>query len=122
VASLVDSLGRETVTRLLIFGARIPAEEAPVASLASEVVETGAALETAVGLARRVSSATTEAVAATKQLISEICAEHADLSHWEDRRRALLASEARSRALSRVRELIGSDKGAAASTTSDEPT
>ena len=120
VAGLVESLGRETVTRLLIFGARIPAEEAPATALASVVVERGAALESAVGLARSVSSATPEAVAATKRLIGEIGADRADLSHWEDCRRALLASEARSHALSKVRERVGSDKRPPGSTRRNE--
>lgn len=108
VAGLINSIGRLTVTRLLLLGEQIPATDAVAAGLASHVVNPGTALDVAFDLARGASSSTTEAVAATKQLIAEICADRSDLSCWNERRRSLLVAESRSRALASAKENIGS--------------
>lgn len=107
VAKLVSTLGESTVIRLLIFNERISAEEALTAGIATHLVEPGVALETAFALAGELSSSTADAVSATKRLINELSEVQENYLHWDEVRRSLLTSEARSRALSNARTRLG---------------
>jgi enoyl-CoA hydratase len=113
IASLVNTLGRETVTRLFVLNERIGAEQAVVVGIASHLTDTGGALDDAVELASGVPESSMDSVRATKQLINEVSSVNGNFVHWEGRRRAILSSPARAEALSQaVVELGGRDPSA----------
>ena len=103
VASLVKVAGRATAMRLLVFCERIDAAEAAVRGLATHVVADGTALTAALALCAGLARDTTEAVRATRRLIAQLGKADDDVSSWEDERRRLLASDARTQALARAR-------------------
>jgi enoyl-CoA hydratase len=102
IANLVNTLGRETVTRLFILNERIGAEQAVVVGIASHLADSGGALDAAVELARGVPEASMDSVRATKQLINEVSRVDDNFKHWERQRRDILSSEARADALLRA--------------------
>ena len=108
IADLIATLGRDTVSRLLIFGERISAEEAVPAGLASHVVDRGGALTAALEVVQACADVSPRAVRATKQLINEVVGlSRPDLSSWEDVRTELLRSGARQQSVTRARARLG---------------
>ncbi|NNN09150.1 MAG: enoyl-CoA hydratase/isomerase family protein [Acidimicrobiaceae bacterium] len=99
IASLVAHVGRDTVSRLLLFNERLGSSEALRAGLATHTCVRGAAVEMAFALCEGISRATPTAVSATKELICELLSDDSDLSHWSARRETLLASDERREAL-----------------------
>jgi enoyl-CoA hydratase len=107
IASLVNTLGRETVTRLFVLNERIGAEQAVVVGIASHLTDTGGALDAALELASGVPESSMDSVRATKQLINEMSRVDSNFAHWEGRRRAILSSKTRSEALTKAVEELG---------------
>jgi Asp-tRNA(Asn)/Glu-tRNA(Gln) amidotransferase A subunit family amidase/enoyl-CoA hydratase/carnithine racemase len=103
VADLVAQLGRQTAARLLVLGERIDAEGAVAAGMAACVVAEGEAVERAVAVAAGAAEGSAAAVTATRELIAEVASAPSDLGHWGERRRALLVSDERRRALAAAR-------------------
>lgn len=110
VATYVGMLGRSTVTRLLVFGERLSAEEALSSGLATHLVEQGHALSKSISLGGELSRMTMEAVRATKSLIRELSEASVDLAHWDEVRHVLLESDARAQAIEHVRSGLGASK------------
>jgi len=104
IAGMVAAIGRETAMRLLVLGHRIGAEDAVGAGLVSRTVAAGRALEAALEATEPVAGSVRDAVAATKDAIVAASRLHADLTGFEERRRALLRSEERRQ---RVADLQG---------------
>jgi enoyl-CoA hydratase/carnithine racemase len=109
VADLVAQLGRQTASRLLLLGERIDAGAAVAAGMAACVVAHGAAADRAVALAEGAVAGSAAAVAATRELIAETASPGLDLSHWAERRRALLLSDERRDALAAARGQVGAE-------------
>jgi Asp-tRNA(Asn)/Glu-tRNA(Gln) amidotransferase A subunit family amidase/enoyl-CoA hydratase/carnithine racemase len=107
IAGMLATLGRETLSRLLLLGERITAEEAVVAGLAARVVPAGNALDASLTLAQGAVGAPPEALAATKGVITEALGEPPDLEAWGERRLALLRSETRANSLAAARATLG---------------
>jgi Asp-tRNA(Asn)/Glu-tRNA(Gln) amidotransferase A subunit family amidase/enoyl-CoA hydratase/carnithine racemase len=106
IARMLGAVGRETVSRLLLLGERITAEEAVAAGLAARVVPAGNALDASLTLAQGAVGASPEALAATKGVITEALGGIPDLEAWEERRLALLSSETRASALDAARATL----------------
>lgn len=107
IADLVSSLGRETVSRLLILGDRITAEEAGSMRVVSRLVERGGALAAALELANQGAGSPIAAVTATKQLINHVATNDQDLSDWQQVRAELLASDARRQSVADAKARLG---------------
>jgi Asp-tRNA(Asn)/Glu-tRNA(Gln) amidotransferase A subunit family amidase/enoyl-CoA hydratase/carnithine racemase len=103
IAAVVAELGRQTASRLLVLGERIPAADAVAAGIVAHVVEEGAAADRARALLDGIESAPREAVRATKDLIAALTSTRATFPEWEERRRALLVSPERASALAGAR-------------------
>lgn len=104
LARLFRVLGRQTIARLLLFGEQIDATGAAEIGIIARVVPTGAALSTALELAERPSAFVRPAVEATRELLVELEQNGFDLDAWQGRRRQLLSSTERMRAVARARE------------------
>ena len=107
IADMVATVGRETVSRLLLFGERLTAEQAVMAGLAAQVVPAGQALDAALTLAQGAVGSPREALAATKGVITEIVGDGPNLESWQERRLALLRSEQRTHSLDAARTSLG---------------
>jgi Asp-tRNA(Asn)/Glu-tRNA(Gln) amidotransferase A subunit family amidase/enoyl-CoA hydratase/carnithine racemase len=109
IAKMIASIGRpDTIARLIVFGDQIQAEEATTTGLVGRMVGQGAALDSAVELAKRSSGSSPEAVKASKELINEVVdRSQPDLHSWETVRRDLLESESRSKAISNAKHRFG---------------
>jgi enoyl-CoA hydratase len=107
VASLVATLGRDTVSRLFLFNERLASGEALTAGLATHTCARGAAVESALALCEGISRSTLGAVRATKELVGELVANDVDLAHWSARREFLLNSDERREALARATKRRG---------------
>jgi enoyl-CoA hydratase/carnithine racemase len=103
-ARLTAELGRQTVSRLLLLGERIPADDAVSAGIVARVVPAGEALGAALALAERAAAGERKAVQLTKHLIAESSAAAPPGEAWELRRRELLESDARRDAVTRAKE------------------
>ena len=107
VARLRAVLGRPALTRLLVIGERIGAEEALAAGLVSRLVAAGQAARAAVGLAHHAASNGARAMAASKALIAALDAGELDLAQWDEVRAATLSSPERRQAVARARARVG---------------
>lgn len=107
IADMVATVGRETVSRLLLFGERLTAEQAVTAGLAAQVAPAGQALDAALTLAQGAVASPPEALAATKRVITEIVGGRPDLESWQEQRLALLRSEVRTASLDAARVTLG---------------
>jgi Asp-tRNA(Asn)/Glu-tRNA(Gln) amidotransferase A subunit family amidase/enoyl-CoA hydratase/carnithine racemase len=106
-ARLTAELGRQVVSRLLMLGDRIPAEEAVSAGIVTKVVAAGHALGAAIAMAEGSAAGEREAVRLTKQLIAESSVGAPVREEWALRRQELLESESRRVAVARAKERLG---------------
>jgi enoyl-CoA hydratase len=104
LVDLAGTLPRQTLNRLLLIGERLSADEALAAGLVGVMVSDGEAEEAAIKLGARSSQGVREAVAATKDLLRRIGSGRVDSAAWERRRRELLTSDSRLRALRAAQE------------------
>ena len=107
IASLVATVGRDTVARLFLFNERLTSDHALTAGLATHTCARGSAVTSALALCEGISRSTPGAVRATKELVRELVADEVDLSHWSARRHPLLHSDDRLEALARATERRG---------------
>ena len=110
IASLVATLGRDTVSRLFLFNERFGPGEALTAGLATHTCARGGAVESALALCEGISRSTLEAVRATKELVGELVTNDVDLAHWSARRESLLNSDERREALARTTQRRGESR------------
>lgn len=110
VASLVATLGRDTVSRLFLFNERLGSEQALIAGLATHTCARGAAVASALALCEGISRSTLGAVHATKELVGELSTNDVDLAHWSARREQLLGSDERREALARATKRSREDR------------
>jgi enoyl-CoA hydratase len=104
LVDLAGTLPRQTLNRLLLIGERLSADEALAAGLVGVMVGDGEAEAAAIKLGARSSQGVGQAVAATKDLLGRIGSGPVDPAAWEKRRRELLTSDSRLRALRAARE------------------
>jgi enoyl-CoA hydratase len=107
IRDLVSIIGRPTAMRLLVLGERMSGEQAAEAGFVSHLTEPGATVERALRLAHLVDDSVSEAVAVTRQLVIEASASSLSLSGFEERRRALLESDARRAAVTAIQRELG---------------
>lgn len=107
IADMIASVGRETVSRLLLLGERISAQQAVSARLAAQVVPAGDSLAAALSIATGAVGWSADALASTKRVIGEIAGAHGDLAAWEEPRIALLRSELRASSVDNARATLG---------------
>jgi enoyl-CoA hydratase/carnithine racemase len=113
VHALTNELGRQTASRLLVFGDRIAADEAAWAGLLARVVPEGEAVASAVELAASAAAAPREVVALTKELVRRAADGQLELREFESRRRELLDSESRRDAVERAQRRMKIDPAGA---------
>ncbi len=107
VARLRAVLGRPALTRLLVIGERLGAEEALAAGLVSRLVAAGQAAQAAAGLAHHAANNGAHAMAASKALIAALDTGDLDLAHWDRVRAASLSSPERRQAVARAKARVG---------------
>lgn len=107
VIAMCAEVGSQTMTRLLVFGERIPASEAYAAGLLARVVPAGEAFATAMALAEAAAAQPAGVVAATIELIRRAADDDVHRDHWDALQRRLLESEARREALARAKANLG---------------
>lgn len=107
LANLVSRYGYDAVARLFLFTHRVSAQEALHLRLVNQIHASGEALAGALSLCEGTDRASVAAVAATKALLVEVSSPDFEVTKWEDRRRALLASDERRVALERQRNRAG---------------
>ena len=111
IADMIATVGRETVSRLLLFGERISAHDAVGARLVGRVVPAGQALDAAITLARGAVGSPSGALRASKRLIGEIVGVHPDLTGWEHERIALVRSTLQSTSVEAAKATLGVSEG-----------
>lgn len=94
----------DTVRRLMLAGERFDDHEARRAGLFSRVVPTGESVSMVVRDLRKLDWGQADAVRATKRLLSDLEAGHADMDYWQKRRIELLDSEQRQIAIKQAHE------------------
>jgi Asp-tRNA(Asn)/Glu-tRNA(Gln) amidotransferase A subunit family amidase/enoyl-CoA hydratase/carnithine racemase len=107
IADMLATVGRQTVSRLLLFGERLTANDAVAAGLAARTAPEGRALEVALALAKGAVGVSPEALAATKAVITDIVGRHPDLEAWQGPRHELLRSEHRASSLGAAKSALG---------------
>ena len=97
-----------TLRRMLLLGERFTAAEAVTAGVVSHLVAPGSAREKSAALAEQASLGTGHAITASKGLLVALESGDTDLSHWEKRRREILASPERQEAVARAKKATDS--------------
>ncbi|MGW3469495.1 enoyl-CoA hydratase/isomerase family protein [Saccharopolyspora sp. NPDC000995] len=103
IARLHRTLPRDTLTRLLVLGERFTATAAAHAGLINEVVPRGETLTRATEIAGRFDQVPAEALARTKELLSELDDGSVDMQRWRRVRAQLLDSAERRNAVAAAR-------------------
>ncbi|MDA8209941.1 MAG: enoyl-CoA hydratase/isomerase family protein [Actinomycetota bacterium] len=103
IARLHATLPRQALTRLLLMGERLNAQTALQLGMVTMVASKETALPAARDLARAVSSANSDAIDATKQLLRALDRGERDLDRFEADRIRLVASPSRRAALEAAR-------------------
>jgi enoyl-CoA hydratase len=106
IVRMRQRLGRDGVFRVLVLGERLDAAEARVAGVVSHVVE-GPSHDAALKIAQAARGNIRSAVGATKHLLNAIDSMHYDPDEWEARRREMMSSPDREKAVIKEKKRRG---------------
>jgi enoyl-CoA hydratase len=108
IVRMRQRLGRDGVFRVLVLGERLDAQKAKSAGIISHVVEVPSH-EAAMKTAHAASGNIRSAVGATKHLLNAIDSMHYDPAEWEERRREMMSSPDREKAVLSEKKRRGYD-------------